>query len=284
MVDVVSALARLGGVAESASLRAAGVDPRALRFALDAGSIFRLRRGCYALATADPVRIAETAWRGNATCVTALRAFGLPLINSDSRVHLQVRPNRTGSGRNVRPPRHVVIHSDENWRTPIVTAAEAINSSHRCLTPINQLVAIDAALNRGLIALDDVAALTGGGSRRRSWLYRQADQGAQSPLETLTRVALRQAGFSVKSQVSIPHVGRVDLVVNSQVIVEVDGQTYHSNEHAFREDRRRDRAAVIAGFTVMRFTRDDVFMDLRGVVRQVRAALGRTARGKARSQ
>lgn len=131
---------------------------------------------------------------------------------------------------------------------------------------------IDAALNRGLIVADDLGALTRGPARRREWLRRHADGRAQSPLETLARIALFRARLPFDVQVEIPGVGRVDLVVDGRIIVEADGFTYHRDTTAFAADRRRDRAAAALGYRTLRFTAAEV-KDPDLVVRAVHAAL-----------
>jgi len=92
-------------------------------------------------------------------------------------------------------------------------------------------------------------------------------------LETRARVALRAAGLLVEPQVHLPGVGRVDLVVEGLLVVETDGRATHTLSEAFDVDRRRDRAALLAGYAVMRFGYADVMGDIDGVVQQVRAAV-----------
>ncbi len=132
---------------------------------------------------------------------------------------------------------------------------------------------VDSALNQGLMHDRDIAALRYTPARTRRWLARHCDGRSQSLLETRTRVALRGVGLRVQPQVAIPGVGRVDFLVDGKLVVETDGRATHALSAAFDTDRRRDRAALIAGYRVMRFGYADVMGDINGVVQQVMAVV-----------
>jgi REase_MTES_1575 len=59
----------------------------------------------------------------------------------------------------------------------------------------------------------------------------------------------------------------------ARLIVELDGYAYHRTQAAFERDRERDRAAVAAGWRVIRITWRQLANDPRGVVRDLRRAL-----------
>jgi len=272
-MSVVSEVARLGGVAETRELRRNGVTPVELRRAVDAGTLVTPRRGCFALPDADPVAIAERAWHGTRTCVTAVERLGLPLIERDSRIHLSFPRGTSFGGRNPTLPAHIVAHYLPRTHRPLAPTLEALDSTVRCLARDRQLVLVDSALNKGLIEVAELGDLQLTGVQRRGWLARHSDPGAQSIAETLARVALVAAGLSVTTQVHIASVGYVDMVVNGRVIVEVDGRAYHSDPAAFNRDRRRDRAAYLAGYVPLRFTYAEVVYEPETVVAHVRRAL-----------
>lgn len=266
-------LAELGGVAEAGTLRRFGVTAAHVSAASASGEVYRVRRGAYALPNADPVRVAELSWHGMATCITEAERRGLPVLDRDDRIHLRVDHARSQGGRNLSLPRHVVRHPSAGTGRRL-GVIEVIDDAARCINRAAQLALLDAALNRGLIVPGDITGLTLGGARRRAWLSRHADGRAQSPLETLARVALIGARIPFDLQVQIPTVGRVDLLVDGRVIAEIDGRAYHEDPAAFTNDRRRDRAAVARGFTVLRFTAADVRDGGAVLVAAVCAALG----------
>ncbi|WP_062467284.1 DUF559 domain-containing protein [Demequina maris] len=271
-MDVATALHHLGDVAETSALRRLGVTASALRAHVADGSIVRVRRGCYALPTADPVTVAETAWRGRATCVTVAARCGLPLLTAHEGIHLAIPRGRNHGSDHLGLPAQVVAHHvDDTHRAG--TFAGAVDLTCRCATREEQLVLVDAALARGLLRREDVAGFVATSAERRAFLQRHASGLAGSMLETLTGLLLRRARLGFRQQVAIDGLGRVDFVVEGRLIVEVDGRATHDNPAQFAEDRRRDRAAVAAGYRVLRFTYADVVRRPETVLADVRAAL-----------
>lgn len=101
----------------------------------------------------------------------------------------------------------------------------------------------------------------------------------RSELEQRTRALLVGAGLDEPSrQVPLPgwvdHPAHVDFAYpRFRVIIEVDGRSWHSRRTEFELDRRRDNAAQLAGWIVLRFTWRQVTGDPDYVVRTVTAAL-----------
>jgi very-short-patch-repair endonuclease len=58
-----------------------------------------------------------------------------------------------------------------------------------------------------------------------------------------------------------------------KLTVELDSYTYHSSRHAWEADRRRERAAYARGDDFRRFTRDDIFVRPRPMLRELGALL-----------
>jgi very-short-patch-repair endonuclease len=61
----------------------------------------------------------------------------------------------------------------------------------------------------------------------------------------------------------------------STLVVESDGFEFHAMPTAFTADRRRDQRLTLAGYTVVRFTYDQVIGDRAGTARAVSALLSR---------
>ena len=73
-------------------------------------------------------------------------------------------------------------------------------------------------------------------------------------------------------------IGVVDLLFDeAALVIEIDGRAYHSDDVAFQRDRRRQNRLVRAGYTVLRFTWDDIVNRPTDVVRLVRQMLARLA-------
>jgi very-short-patch-repair endonuclease len=71
---------------------------------------------------------------------------------------------------------------------------------------------------------------------------------------------------------------RIDLAfVDLRIAIEVDGFAYHSDRSRFQRDRSRQNLLVGLGWTVLRFTWEDVTRRPDEVIQMIRAALARSA-------
>lgn len=266
-------LTLLGGVATRQQLVGMGIADRALANAVARGTMERVRQGVYAVPLADRVQVARIAWRCEPTCLTAARHLGLPVASRDDRLHMAVAHDRSSGRPNAWPPASVIVHMTRRLPPDSPRTADVIDSATRCASRLEQLEMVDSALNKGLMLEGDIGGLRYTPARTRRWLARHCDGRSESLLETRTRVALRAAGLQVQPQVTIPGVGRVDLLVEGKVVVETDGRATHALTAAFDADRRRDRSALLAGYLVMRFGYADVMGDVGALVEQVVAVV-----------
>ena len=67
------------------------------------------------------------------------------------------------------------------------------------------------------------------------------------------------------------------LFARQRLVIEIDGYAAHSSKHAFIRDRRRQNRLVAAGYTVLRFSWEDLTQQPHDVVRQIRHALASAA-------
>jgi very-short-patch-repair endonuclease len=103
-------------------------------------------------------------------------------------------------------------------------------------------------------------------------LLQLVDRRAESGLESIVRVLVRDLGFAVRPQVPFGGIGRVDLLVERWVIVETDGAEFHDGTVSPR-DRRRDAALASRGYTVLRFRYAQVIFHLSSVANAVISAV-----------
>lgn len=125
-----------------------------------------------------------------------------------------------------------------------------------CLPRRFALVPLDAALGQGRISLEDLhlAAKKMNRNDDRRRLIAWADEKCGSPLESIGRYDLLDAGYDLETQQYVAGVGRVDFVIDGWLVVELDGRLFHEDAVQFEEDRRRDAELVRRGFVVLRFT------------------------------
>jgi very-short-patch-repair endonuclease len=244
-VDVVEQVRRRGGIARRSAL-----PRRAVEAALREGRLLVPGHGLVAVPEIDPAIMAAVAVGGVLSCVSAAAAHGFDLIEKPRRLHVTIP-----RGRPLPAARDLVVHrravpSDGYVTTPARTAADCA----RCLPPREAVVVIDAALRSGVPLVEVMAHLWGRGSGQARAVARRADGRSGASGETCARLALTDAGFSVEPQVHISGVGWVDLLVEGRLVVEIDGLAYHSDGRQFANDRRRDAAAQLLGYRVVRFT------------------------------
>lgn len=253
-MDPVIETRRRGGVARTADLRAAGCTRYAISSAVRRGALVAPRRGIVAVADLPDGAHAALSIGGALTCASALSALGLPSLEPSPTLHVAVPRDFSGAR-----PGHVRLHYTESVpagaTVPIATVLDHLGT---CTSPVAQLVAVDAALHNGRLTLRQVEAFTSTPASRRRWLVSSADPRAESPLETVARVALVEGGLKVQPQAYIDGVGRVDLLVEDRLVIELDGRATHDSLESFRRDRARDRELIVRGYGVLRYAYPDV--------------------------
>lgn len=208
---------------------------------------------------AQPAVIAARRLGGVLTCAHALPTYDLPELLDTPVPHVAVPANR---GHASLPG--AVVHRERGLAVGPGIAApldRVLARLLRCAPEKEAIAVVDNALNRGLLEAAEIAAhLTGRGNRCPDGRRRLArcTAKARSPIESIARVELEDAGHTVAPGVVIPGVGEVDLLVDGIVIVETDGYAFHSTKKAWTNDRRRDQELLRLGRPVIRLTYEDV--------------------------
>ena len=243
-MDTVATLTRLGGVASRAQLESTGLPGAAIDRSVGRG-VRRVRRGWYATDSAHPDVVRAVEVGGALSCVSALAALGVWTL-PHHELHVRV-----ARGVRLGPTRGVRVHwsaATDRLDFPLDSPVRAFELMLRCADLTASIVAADSALNRRLIASDELAMMCAATPRGRLVLGR-LDGASESGLETVARIRLRRLGVGVQAQVTIASVGRVDLLIGDRLVLELDGARWHGD---FESDRRRDRALVAAGYIVVR--------------------------------
>jgi very-short-patch-repair endonuclease len=115
-----------------------------------------------------------------------------------------------------------------------------------------------------------------GHAKLRAVLAEHRRQGAQ-----LTRSVLEDRFLALTVAHGLPrprtnvHVAgmEVDAHWPPRLVVELDGWTRHKDRHAFQRDRQKGNVLTAAGFTVLRFTHDDVVRRAAETAHRIRALL-----------
>lgn len=198
-------------------------------------------------------------------------------------------------------PRGAVVpkRSEVRARTALVAPADRVligPERVRCLRPARAsadllrrlplaeaVVVADAVQHAELVPgpqLDDELQQHAGlrGVRRAARALQLSDPRAESPPESRLRLAFVLAGMVPVPQhvvrVDGRFVARVDLAFPAhRIAIEYDGRAVHEREDVFTQDRRRQNDLVRAGWTVLRFTAEDLRFGGARAVAVVQAAL-----------
>lgn len=195
------------------------------------------------------------------------------------------RPELTGPGDSVlgrRSTAHVfgatLASSGETWfGVPITEAARMVVDVARHDRREGVIVA-DAALHDGLVTrpeLEHIVMTARGwpGVRRARWVVSFADGRAESPLESLLRLALFDDGFP-RPALQCEIAGyRVDLLLEEcGLIVEADGRMKYSDDELWRE-KLRQLALRRNGYEVERVVWDDVMRTWPATAARLRSSI-----------
>ena len=228
MVNITEILSNYDGVARAKHLAAAGVSDFQLKAALARGAVSRVARGVYAVPGADAQLIAIRSLPAEPTCATAAKFQGLWVLEPPVQPHIAITHSRPYPGfichRSAAPP----------------TLLDTVVQSLRCLPELDGLVIAESAVVvKGLSLSGLRQRLAGRNDARERRLVGRIVPQSQSIMECMARYWLRRAGFHVESQVNIPGMGHLDLMVDGRLGVETDGAAFHMDRTSFEEDRRR---------------------------------------------
>jgi len=248
-------LAAAGGLVRRRSLLDLGHSPGMIRRLVADGTLSVPRRGWVASVSAPAAAVRAVAMGGQLGGASALESYGIwvdddgPLVvscaptasrlpvveNGERRVWLRRGHPHTGA---------------RQWRVSVVDAL----LQHAALVDRDSLISsVDSALNLKLLSRDDLRRFIRALPARLRSIAREVDAASMSGTETRMRLALVRAGYNVETQVFVPTVGIVDMLVDGWYILELDSRRHHDGIEHQTTDRRRDGNAVLSGYAHDRF-------------------------------
>lgn len=257
-------------VATTAHLQATGATTRSLQAAVDNSFLIRVRRGYYALPGTDRHVLEAVRLGGRLGCTSAAADRGVFVLDArPTHIHLEPNASRLRSPMDrsqllsARNRRGVVLHwgalAEPAARTECsIGLKDSLIQMMHCQETRFAAASIDDALRQKLIFRRDVPDIFAALPDRFRPLQRLIDGRGDSGQEFVLRFIVREAGFACETQVPIPGVGRVDMVVEGCVIVEADSRTWHDGWEAHSRDRSRDREAAIRQYPSYRALKDDI--------------------------
>lgn len=280
MADVVDVLGRRGGSATFADLRAL-VSARSIRNALDSGQIRRVAKGVYALPDAPPALTAARSHGGVVSHLSAAQHWGLGVVNRPVLPHVTLEPARVRRRTGLPCILHwASVPALDDVTTPLRTVLDCLRT-----LPMGEALAVaDSALRSGCVEqdelLDAAAKLRGPHRKRILRTAALADGRSESVLESALRALLierRIEGFVPQVVVQDGQFSaRLDLANPAcRLGLEAEGFEHHGTRRALVKDCRRHVNLAIRGWTILRFTWEDVMFDGDWVVDAVERAGGR---------
>ncbi len=299
---------RLVGIVTTAELLANGTSTNQIRTMTRIGLLIPFGRGVYVradlanryLPLADGERLlmalAALAVSGPGVVVSHQSAAQLHRIDllgrPSARVTLTGRPER---GRHSRNSIHLhaaelpADHVTTSAGFPLTSAARTVVDLARELDFRAGVVAADSALHRKLTTKDELRSVVGAcrhwrGIGRAREVAEFADARAESPLESIARVAFRDGGLPPPDlQVWLggiaEPVGRVDFYwKRHRTVAEVDGDLKYQDPARAKAQLKRDSLLRSDGYEVVHFDWQEVTGSPDYVVAMIREAFRRGER------
>lgn len=279
-------------IATARELRSAGATEKALTRAVRSRELIRVRRDRYALPGTDRHILRAVRVGGRITCDTALRHYGVfGFDGAVTHIHLDRAASRLRSPGVARAPFAPPVDGVRTHWYPLtepragsefsVGLVDALACVLRCAEPQHAVAALDNALFLRLITERDLDTVFAAVPDRLQRLRGRIDSRSEAGQETVLRLGFEDAGMEPSIQVSIPSVGRVDLVLEDRLIVEADSMLAHDGWDRHVRDRDRDLAAARLGYMTLRPTSHRTLQRTSEVIAAAAALLAAT-RGRRR--
>lgn len=283
-MDAATALERLGGVGTTAQVRSL-CSGRSLRKAVRSGQVTRLARGRLALASAQRDRRRAVELAATTSHLSAAQHHGWPVKNVPDRPWITVRRKRrltTDTAATV----HVAYADlrEDEVAVGVTTPLRTVLDCARRLPFDEALAVADSALRAGDVTAEDLVAAAeaarGPGASACRRVAGAASAKAANPFESVLRaIVLDLGGLDVEPQAAVVARGRTfhpDLVdVRRRLVIEADSWEFHTGRVEHGRDCVRYTALAVAGWTVVRFTWEQVMQSpsyVRDVLRDLVAA------------
>lgn len=280
-MDAVAALERLGGVGTTAQVTAL-CSRRSLRTAVRAGRVIRTARGRHALASAQRDRRRAVEVAGVTSHLSAAQDHGWAVKTVPDRPWVTVRRKRRLET-DVAATIHVAYADlrDDDVRDGVTTPLRTVLDCARRLPFDEALAVADSALRAGDVEPEELqkaaATARGPGAKACRRIAAHADGRAANPFESVLRALAIEEGVDVEPQREVLARGRAyhpDLVdTRRRVVLEADSHEFHTGREEHSRDCVRYTALGVAGWTVLRFTWEQVMLSpsyVRDVLREVK--------------
>lgn len=253
----------------TAELREQGLSKEAIRRKLRAGTLFRVHRGIYSDEW-SPLAVARALAHGLSRIHFTGKTAQEIHLGRKLTFPLEAEGPRTLKGKNFRVTHSRLAATAKVNGLPVV---QVLWAARRMAANCRQLLEEYYRGKTGPERLDSDRRRMRRVPRRLKETIRRTPIGADSvPERQLSR---KLSADGIFPEHNAPIAGyRFDLKIGN-LIVEVDGWEHHKHSRAFQADRSKQNAAVAHGYTVLRFTADDIRYHLDDAVLLIKTMLER---------
>ncbi|WP_229785127.1 DUF559 domain-containing protein [Paenarthrobacter histidinolovorans] len=227
------------------------------------------RRGIFMLADHRPELATALRYNSYVSCASAAQHYGLWIRKAPDLHHLAC-----DHGHGTGFIRHRTMRFEPHPSLPIAAVEDVVLHAMACLAPpASTAMAVSAVRLHGVPLELLKEQLQGDRSRPVLNALKDLDLRAESIVEVDAQHLLRTHGIAFDAQVAIPGIGRVDLLLEEFLIIEVDGFAFHSDRKALRNDLARNNASTINGYLVLRYPPEVIWFEPERVIAEIQAVL-----------
>lgn len=257
------------GIYRTADLLERGLSRHRIDRLVDADRLKRIRQGWYSDDSARP-EVVQAVKRGGAlTCLSACELYGLWVPEAHG-LHVAVTSPVPGNQQGAKVYFHPIRTAPSKAVLPLEIAIEHVIRYH---DRESALVVMESALQAEYFTFSSAKEFLNTCGHKGRRVAKHLSGLDQSGSETRVRLFVRSKRIAIRSQVFIPNVGRVDLVVGKSLIIECDSRAHHSKGDGYESDRRRDLRARELGYQVIRLSYAQIWRDWEQTQRFLQAVL-----------
>ncbi|TAM67719.1 MAG: DUF559 domain-containing protein [Microbacteriaceae bacterium] len=262
-------------IVHRAVLRQQGISAYRVRRAIESKDVFRVGRHRVAVNGCNPQLLRAVQLGGQLTCVSAALYREL-WTKDDGRLHVAVSPAFSGQSADGETPTPL-LHwgrglAPTHVTDTIVSVINMLSHIALCQPPELAVAIFDSALNKGVIARQELIQLSRAAGGRMQRVVDLCTAGADSGIETLIRVRLGWRGIAMRIQVSIDG-HPADGLIGEWLVIQADGYGPHSGSPQRSKDLKQDARLLLQGYTVLRFSYAQILYEWEYVEEEILAAM-----------
>ncbi|GAB2510708.1 endonuclease domain-containing protein [Paramicrobacterium agarici] len=276
-MSILELLRQHGEIARTSTLIQKGGTKRDIAATVAQGSVVRVMKGWVASRQADAEQLTAVRSGGRLGCISALARWGVWAAD-DRSPHIAMSQHgrrlsdvrMAGSTEAVMHPRAPVDTGTRprldrpccfHWSQPagtendldwIVRPFDAVKQAVYCQNLEHAVACVDSALHHGVLTAEEWATIATALPTTFDECVSLIDGRADSGLESRIRVRLQKLGHRVDVQVPVPGFGKLDLLVDDRVGLELDGDRFHSTADQRRRDLAKGLISLRFGIPIIR--------------------------------